>query len=218
MKLFISIILCAVVLSSGVIAGEMDIFEAIHSRRSVREYKSDPVPKEDIEKLLDAARMAPTSGNQQPWKFLVITEGEQITKLKDACIAAALDRYKDDEEYHGEEAQIKLKKRAGEYYAKVFSAPVYIVVLTDTESKYPTYNVHDGPLAAGYLMLAARALGYGTVYMTDSISEDITRTVLGIPDRYKRVCITPLGVPVEWPETPAKKDLSEFIVYESMVQ
>jgi nitroreductase len=213
-KTLISIILFAMALSSAVLSAEMNLFETIMGRRSVREYKSDPVPREDIEKVLNSARMAPTSGNQQPWKFLVITEGEQITNLKEACIAAALDRHKDDEEYHGEEAQAKLKKRAGEYYAKVFSAPVYIVVLTDTESKYPTYNVHDGPLAAGYLMLAARALGYGTVYMTDSISEEITRTVLGIPDRYKRVCITPLGVPVEWPDTPAKKDISEFIVYE----
>jgi len=214
MKTIACSILVLLVLSSVVMADEMDLFETIRTRRSVREYKSDPIPRADIEKVLDAARMAPTSGNQQPWKFLVIENNAQIGNLKDACIAATLERYKDNEEYKGEEAQAKLRKRAGEYFAKVFSAPVYIVVLTDTESKYPTYNVHDGPLAAGYLMLAARALGYGTVYMTDSISEEITRTVLNIPERYNRVCITPLGVPVEWPETPAKNDLSEFIVYE----
>jgi nitroreductase len=191
----------------------MDIFATIRNRRSVREYKPDPVPREDIEMVLDAARMAPTSGNQQPWKFLVIEEEEQIADLKNACIAAAMDRYKDKEEYEGEEARALLKAKAGEYYAKVFSAPVYIVILTDSQSKYPAYNIHDGPLAAGYLMLAARALGYGTVYMTDSVPEDITTSVLNIPERYRRVCITPLGVPLSWPETPAKKDLSEFIIY-----
>jgi nitroreductase len=53
---------------------------------------------------------------------------------------------------------------------------------------------HDGPLAAGYLLLAARALGYGTVYVTDSIRGDFTRKVLNIPDRYNRVCITPVGI------------------------
>lgn len=216
MRIIISIILCVLTVSSSVLAGDMDVFETIRSRRSVREYKSDPVPREDIEKVLDAARMAPTSGNQQPWKFLVIESREQIDSLKDACIAAALDRYKDNEEYKGEEAQAELKKKAGEYYAKVFSAPVYIVILTDTQSKYPTYNIHDGPLAAGYLMLAARALGYGTVYMTDSISEEITTSVLNIPERYKRVCITPLGIPVEWPESPPKRDLSEFIVFDKI--
>lgn len=104
----------------------MDIFETIRSRRSVREYKADPIPREDIEKVLDAARMAPTSGNQQPWMFLVIEDGEKIARLKDACIAAALDRHKDDEEYKGEEAQAKLEKRVEGYYARVFSVPVYI--------------------------------------------------------------------------------------------
>ena len=216
MRLIIFLIYFGLTLSFCLEPEECGVPSTIQSRRSVREYKSDPVPREDIEKVLDAARMAPTSGNQQPWKFLVIESPEQIGSLKEACIAAALDRYKDNEEYKGEEAQAELKKRAGEYYTKVFSAPVYIVILTDTQSKYPTYNIHDGPLAAGYLMLAARALGYGTVYMTDSISEEITTAVLNIPERYKRVCITPLGVPVEWPESPPKKDLSVFIVYEKL--
>jgi nitroreductase len=194
----------------------MDLFETINSRRSVREYRSDPVPREDILKVLDAARMSPTSGNQQPWKFLVIEAPETVEKLKQACIDATVERYASKDEYKGEEGQAELRKKAGEYYSKVFSAPVYIVVLTDSRSKYPTYNVHDGPLAAGYLMLAARALGYGTVYMTDSIPEDITMEVLGIPDHYERVCVTPLGVPVEWPATPEKKQLDEFVAFEKL--
>ena len=84
---------------------------------------------------------------------------------------------------------------------------MYVVVLVDSESDYPGYNSHDGPLAAGTLMLAARALGYGTVYFTGSIPDHVTKTVLNIPDRYKRVCITPIGIPVEWPKTPPKKNL-----------
>jgi len=54
-------------------------------------------------------------------------------------------------------------------------------------------------MAAGFLMLAARALGYGTVFITDAIPDQVTKEVLRIPDRYTRVCITPLGIPVEWP-------------------
>jgi nitroreductase len=94
-----------------------------------------------------------------------------------------------------------------------FSAPVYIVVLTDNNSMYPDYNHWDGPLAAGYLMLAARALGYGTVFITDAIPESVSKGVLQIPDRYTRVCITPVGIPVEWPVAPPKKNLEDFIVY-----
>jgi nitroreductase len=63
-------------------------------------------------------------------------------------------------------------------------------------------------------MLAARALGYGTVFITDSFSEELTKNVFNIPAQYSRVCFTPLGIPVEWP-TKAKKDLEEFVVKES---
>ncbi|WP_324292467.1 nitroreductase family protein [uncultured Draconibacterium sp.] len=94
------------------------------------------------------------------------------------------------------------------------SAPAYIVVLTDNNSTYPQYNHWDGPLAAANLMLAARALGYGTVHITDSFSEEITRKVFNIPDHFTRVCFTPVGVPVEWPEKE-KRVLDEFVVNNS---
>jgi len=59
-------------------------------------------------------------------------------------------------------------------------------------------------------------LGYGTVHITDVIPDRVTKTVLRIPDRYTWVCITPVGIPVEWPESPPKKKLEEFIAYESL--
>jgi len=72
----------------------------------------------------------------------------------------------------------------------------------------------DGALAAGYLMLAARALGYGTVFCTDSIPEKLTKKIFDIPDHFTRICITPVGVPESWPESPLKKSLDELVVYE----
>ena len=169
-------------------AADADFLALFAKRRSVRRYKPDPVPEEHLRRILDAARRAPTSGNQQPWKFLVIRDRVKIDRMK--AFEANMAGY--------------------------FSAPVYIVVLTDSESQYPSYNHHDGPLAAGYLMLAARALGYGTVYMTDSIPDSVTREVLGIPKRYEQVCVTPLGIPDGWPDSPPKKKLEEFIAYEKL--
>lgn len=55
-------------------------------------------------------------------------------------------------------------------------------MLTDNESKWHSYNEKDGALAAGYLILAARALGYGTVFITDSIPEQVTKKVCNIPN------------------------------------
>ena len=108
----------------------------------------------------------------------------------------------------------KMKK----YFDRVMSAPVYVVVLVDRRSRYPSYNRHDGPLAAGYLMIAARALGYGTVFFTDSIPETVTREVLKIPKRYERICITPIGVPREWPQPPAKNPLEDFVVFDTFAK
>jgi len=191
-------------------ADDLSFFETVRARRSVRRFQPTPVPDEHVRQILDAARLAPTSGNQQPWKFLVVRDRALIDALKEACIERALDARR----ARGITVTPEMSEAVGQSMQGYFSAQVYVVVLTDNESRYPTYNHWDGPLAAGYLMLAARALGYGTVFITDSIPEDVTRTVLNIPDRYTRVCITPLGVPEAWPDTPAKKDLEEFIVHE----
>ena len=189
---------------------EFSLFETIRSRRSVRQFKPTPVPEEHLLRILDAARLAPTSGNQQPWKFLVIQDPGVIDELKEACVQRSLEARR----ARGMPATEEVAESVRTSLQGYFSAPAYIVVLTDGESRYPTYNHWDGPMAAGYLMLAARALGYGTVFVTDSIPAEVTKEVLNIPDRYTRVCITPLGVPETWPDSPEKKGLDEFILYE----
>jgi nitroreductase len=189
---------------------DLSFFETVRARRSVRRFQPTPVPDEHVRQILDAARLAPTSGNQQPWKFLVVRDRTAIDRIKAACVERALEARR----ARGITVTPEMTEAVGQSMQGYFSAPVYVVVLTDNESRYPTYNHWDGPLAAGYLMLAARALGYGTVFITDSIPDDVTRTVLNIPDRYTRVCITPIGVPEAWPDVPAKKDLDEFIVHE----
>lgn len=59
----------------------MDIFEIIKTRRSIREYKNKPIPKEVLQKLVDAARFAPTARKVEPWEFVVITESDTLKKL-----------------------------------------------------------------------------------------------------------------------------------------
>lgn len=193
---------------------ENSFWEVVKNRRSVRAFKPDPVPDEDIRKIIDAARLAPTSGNQQPWKFLVISDRNKIDKLKTEKLKEAETYYKDSQMFSGEDLRKQLQQSEQQLTSGYLSAPTYIVVLTDNKSQYPNYNHWDGPLAAGYLMLAARALGYGTVHITDSFSEELTKRVFNIPDQYSRVCFTPIGIPVKWPQKE-KKSLEEFIVKES---
>jgi nitroreductase len=63
----------------------MEAFEAIQKRRSVREYTGEPIPRADLEKIVDAARLAPSGHNTQPWDFIVVTEKRKIDKLKIAA-------------------------------------------------------------------------------------------------------------------------------------
>jgi nitroreductase len=196
-------------------AATPDFWEIVHTRRSVRRFKADaPVPEEDVTKILDATRMSATSGNQQPWKFLVVRNPAKIQELKEAAIAASLANYDQQPERFNLPRE-KFAERTRRSYDGYLSAPVYVVVLTDNRSKYPDYNHFDGPLAATTLMLAARALGYGTVFLTDSIPDAVTTSVFKIPEHYTRVCITPIGVPEQWPKSPKKKPLEDFLVQDS---
>jgi len=63
----------------------MEALTAIQKRRSVREYTGEPIPREDLEKIVDAARLAPSGHNTQPWDFIVVTEKRKIDKLKIAA-------------------------------------------------------------------------------------------------------------------------------------
>jgi nitroreductase len=63
----------------------MDALEAIRKRRSVRNYTGDPIPREDLETIVDAGRLAASGSNRQPWDFIVVTDREMISKLKVAA-------------------------------------------------------------------------------------------------------------------------------------
>lgn len=199
---------------------KLTIFDVFKKRRSVRKFKSTPVPKEHITKILEAANCAPSSGNAQNWKFLVIRDREKLNQLKEECIARFLELYKKKQKDLEPKKLEEKREWSKQYYEDYLSAPVYIEVLVDNRkwSKAPNhmerYNIKDGTLAAAILLLAARALGYGTVFCTDSIPEELTQKMFDIPDHYTRICITPVGIPETWPQPPQKKGLDEKVVYE----
>jgi 5,6-dimethylbenzimidazole synthase len=192
------------------------LFDIFKSRRSVRQFKSTPIPEEHIKKILDIARLAPTSGNQQPWKFLVVQDREKINRLQEERVSAAIERMKQNGMTDPEQLD-SMRLRFNNRIEGYLSAPVHVVVLVDSNSNYPSYNIYDGTLAAGYLMIAARALDFGTVFTTDSFPEDIVRKVYDIPDNFGQICYIPIGVPDSWPEPPQKKSLDEFAVFEKFV-
>jgi len=113
----------------------MDVFDAIRKRRSVRSYQDRPVEKEKLEKVLEAARLAPSAKNRQEWRFIVVTDEEKIKMLVDAC---------------------KGQRFVGE-------APVVIVGLADP-SVSRWYKVDIG-IAMEHMALEAVELGLGTCWI-----------------------------------------------------
>jgi nitroreductase/ketosteroid isomerase-like protein len=195
-------------------AEQQFVFETIKNRRTVRKFKPQPVPREHLLRILDAARFAATAGNQQPWKFLVVQDRRKLEALKEAALSWALKKQEEKGEL-SQNLRNEISRKLRATLENVLSAPIYVAVLVDSRSDYPDYNICDGALAMGNLMIAARALGYGTGFFTSFFPEAKMKEFFAIPDRYGLVCFTPIGVPEEWPSAPAKKSLDDLVIFES---
>lgn len=187
------------------------VLETIRQRRTVRRFLPTPVPDSDLVRILDAARLAPTSGNQQPLRFLVVRDRGTLDRLVGEAVESMVEvRLREP----GRQDTVAVLAGVRRYVEGALSAPVYVAVLVDRQAPYPADIATDGALAAGTLMIAARALGYGTGFFT-FLPEERLRRVLGFPERYQSICFTPIGVPAEWPAPPAKRDLRELVVYDA---
>jgi nitroreductase len=190
-------------------------FDIMKKRRTVRKFKSESVPKEHILKIIELASSAPTAGNQQPWKFLVIQDIKKLDLLKKEALSWYIEKYKKRTDPSPDKLS-EIQQRVKKSLKGILSAPVYVIVLVDsTGAKYPQYVLYDGILAAGYLMIAARCLGYGTGFFKTFFPEDEMKQLFNIPEKYKLICFTPIGIPYEWPETPIKKKVDEIIVFDT---
>lgn len=200
-------------------AADPAAFLAIFAQRqTVRRYRMDPVPDEHVRQIIDAARRGPTCMNQQPWKFLVVRNRETIDAMKKRTLELIAKSFEAQSAPNPKSPDLEARKAKAIHFTEgYFTAPVYVAVLVDSSLPCSGYGLqHDGPIAAAYLMIAARAFGYGTAYLTDGIPERVTREVLAIPDRYKRICITPIGVPDGWPPKTSKRKLEDVIAYETL--
>jgi len=150
----------------------MRVIEAIRARQSVRSYESRPLKREQIEELIEAARLAPSAGNRQEWRFVAVTDRE--TRLKLANDAAG--------------------------QAFVAEAPCVLACCAETDSHtmrcgQPCYPI-DLAIAIDHITLRAVELGLGTCWI-GSFSEDKVRKVLGIPAHIRVVELLTIGYPKE---------------------
>lgn len=172
----------------------MELYQALQDRRSVRKYKSDPVPEEKLMRILEAARIAPSWSNKQCWKFIIVHDQEKKKQL-----AASMP------------PDNPAIRAVGE------TAPVVLVLCADPKESGNQdgkgYYLLDAGLAMQQLILAAHAEGLGTCWVA-LFDEARARAACAVPAEYRVVALTPLGVPEKVPSARPRKELSEIVYAE----
>lgn len=172
----------------------MDIYEAIRTRQSIRRYRPDPVPNDVMSRVLDAMRLAPSAGNLQPWRFIVV---------KDAATREQLAQATNRQQW-------------------IAHAPIVIAACGWKDRAYSAMGGYwnalpvDVSIAFDHLTLAAAAEGLGTCWI-GSFIEDGVRRALAIPEEVTVIALTPLGYHDVPPEAKKRKELSEIVCYERWV-
>jgi nitroreductase len=177
----------------------MDVFEAMGTCRAMRRLKPDPVPDELIEQVVWAATRAPSPGNSQGWHFIVVDDPARKTPIAEAVRAAMAERVAAMP--RPDRTTRLMLDGTAHLIDTLASAPVLIFVVGGViyPPAAPREQFTWSALypAAQNLLVAARALGLGTVFTTmHMVAEPTVREVLGIPDEIRLAAMIPLG----WPD------------------
>jgi nitroreductase len=168
----------------------MDLYRVLEERRSIRKYKPDIVPKEKLERILEAARIAPSWSNLQCWRLILVEDPSTKKALAESM-----------------PGKNPARKAVGE------TAPLVLVLCADPKESGDQdgkdYYLLDAGLAMQQLMLAAHAEGLGTCWVA-WFDEEKARAVCSIPPEYRVVALTPLGFPDAQPAAGPRKELAQI--------
>lgn len=166
----------------------MDALDAIHRRRSVREFTDDPVSEEDVKRVLEAGTWAPSGLNNQPWRFLVVQD--QSTR----------------------EGLAEFTK----YGHIIRDAPVSIVVFLDQDVMYDrTKDVQSIGACVENMLLAVESMGLGAVWLGEILNQKKgVHEYFGVPDAWELMAVVALGYPTERERSSTRRDLDDVVWWE----
>jgi len=151
----------------------MDVLEAIHTRRSIRHFTEEPVDHDDLHTIFTAAMAAPSAGNEQPWRFIVVQDKEMLLRLSQAT----------------------------QWAQPLSRAPLGLVVCADTTVlKYEGFWVIDCAAAIENALLAAHAIGLGGVWLgvyPEQQLVDAVRAIFDLPPHIIPMSMVAIGHPLE---------------------
>jgi len=193
--------------------------DAIRRRRTIRSFSGDPVPEAVLVEVLDAGRWAPSPGNAQPWRVVVVTEeenkGEFLKAVKDSLREELLSRGVDEGE---------ASKRAETSIEPLYSAPILIVpcltkeIYGEDSGKWLTEKLMGTQCVAAFIqnmLLAASEQGLGSCWVSAAFPcQTEVRRALEIPQSAEPQALIALGYAEEDPEPPVRKPIGEVVYME----
>jgi nitroreductase len=203
------------------------ILPLLQSRRSIRRFKRERPQRALIESLIEAAVLAPSASNKQPWRFFIVDDAATIERMAQA-VQSAVDRIV----AHIEPQYMETFRVYGNYFVRFRDAPVVIVpayrelvVLSnlvdahtaqDDVQRIRAMELNSGlistSLAVQNLMLYAHSIGLGSSSMTGPLlARDELKAILGVPESWHLAAVIPVGYPDEEPQPVPRKPVDAVI-------
>ena len=183
-----------------------DVWETIYTQRAIRYWRTEPVPRELLEQVVSAAGRAPSGTNTQPWVFVVVDDAERLARIAEALRAIyeraePLRQYLERGEASDDPSEQRMARGARAFFTRLERAPALLLPClyrvssptNDPQSLLAGSSIYQ---AVQNAMLAARALGLGTVMTTaQAMIERPLRELLALPDDAHPVAFIPIGFP-----------------------
>lgn len=204
----------------------MSVEEAIRKRRSTRRFRPEPISREHVLQMLEAARLAPSASNLQPWRFVVVTDATEKRRLRELCLdqafieeaavvfvaCADLSRYSRaaTRRRYQEilEAQVELSGRFADprYQGLMDSIPEPEQRAVRAPATANTY------IATEHIVLTATALGLGSCWVGGITDHQAIKELLGIPEHMLVVALVAVGYPAQAPPPRPRLPLEEILL------
>lgn len=169
----------------------MNFYDVINNRKSVSKYKGDEICRGSLNNMIEAAMKSPTWKNRTSFKLILLED----KNIKDSMAEFILN------------SDNKAKEALKE-------APMALVVIAEPEKSGEVdgkeFYIADGAIAMEHFILAATAEGYGTMWI-GALKEEKIKELLNIPDEFKIIGVTPIGVSAEVEPHNEKKDIKEYV-------
>jgi len=162
-----------------------DILEIIKSRRSIRNYKNEKIKDEEILKIVEAGRWAPSASNNQPWRFIIVQNEELIKKIGDACKILTINSF-------------------------VEKAPLIIIIYTEKKHRWVEL---DCGICAENMMLEAHSIGIGSCFV-GAFKENKIKEIINLPEDFNVVGLITFGYKENEKEPTLRLDLKDIVKYD----